>query len=225
MMTRVKVHQPLYKKITNRISTALLFLLHASVSRTPTPAVTTPLTAAKSLEQDQDVQYNNYIYCSGELTWSEMNYQRTKGVKDSFQKSRRCFGTPRRSMRGREWSAVIAVDVILGRSGMSGRATPKVALSKYRFPIESFQGLNWHPTIRSRPKGTRSPLTSGKRLSSVPSRRFLATGAKQRMSYLRTTTLPITWQTKSSIDSLVEQMRRLSSCRALSWACGLFATR
>ena len=42
---------------------------NTSVARTPVPVVPTPLASAKSLEQDQDAQYNKYIYRSGELTW------------------------------------------------------------------------------------------------------------------------------------------------------------
>ena len=56
-------------------------LANTSVAGTPTPAIPTPLASAKSLEQDQDVQYDNYIYRSGELTWPEKNYQRIRGVR------------------------------------------------------------------------------------------------------------------------------------------------
>ncbi|KAM0797133.1 transcription-silencing protein Clr2-domain-containing protein, partial [Usnea florida] len=42
---------------------------NTSVARTPAPIVPTPLASAKSREQDQDAQYNKYIYRSGELTW------------------------------------------------------------------------------------------------------------------------------------------------------------
>ena len=46
-------------------------------------------------------------------------------------------------MCGREWSAVIAVDVILGRSGMSGSARPKVARSKYESPTPVPTRIRW----------------------------------------------------------------------------------
>lgn len=42
---------------------------NTSVARAPAPVAPTPLASAKCLEQDQDAQYNKYIYRSGELTW------------------------------------------------------------------------------------------------------------------------------------------------------------
>ena len=62
-------------------------LANTSVARTPTPAIPTPLASAKSLEQEPDVKYDNYIYVPVSALGRKRNYQRIREVESVFRRA------------------------------------------------------------------------------------------------------------------------------------------